>query len=512
MMRQLTRTAANRLEYLFGSTKGLILLSISLISLVTAIWATLSGPMAEWGIKEITVRLLGMELHPAQREGRIIMLYHSIAMAVIAVEVYMITSVVGMKRHQQTTINGTITVGYLVALVFGLWFAYFGHNFVFHGLFLVGQSLVFFSGCLLAVALWPWRKEYYLPADSEYARTRKGVDLERVAFFVMTVAALGSACFGAVAGSYWGRGHETFLAEDLIRIPNKNALQLAIIGHLHIMLTLIAVALALIVGRWLDFKGIFHKIAMPLMIAGSIIITFGVWAVVPWQPIAHIIINFGAVFVMVAALLLVIFGWRKLIRERLAAQGIKGGFWPSLKALGHDPLKFGALWQMVFMNFTVSGVGIFMAINLDKIFRVWPAREERISLTGHWHILAAIIATIILMYYADICGLRGKARKWFGWILIIGSDIAFAAVTIFSMKRLFVSEHDQQPLMDWMAFLTDLGLGAIMVILALLLLWRLYDLFQPAGRWKEEFDDPELAMERILPVMPADDSGKEAAR
>ncbi|MCK7526989.1 MAG: hypothetical protein MZV64_59985 [Ignavibacteriales bacterium] len=64
---------------------------------------------------------------------------------------------------------------------------------------------------------------------------------------------------------------------------------------------------------------------------------------------------------------------------------------------------------MLFMNFTTSGIGIFMAVRLDEIFRVWPAREERIELTGHWHVLSAIIATIILLYYGDMIGLKGKA-------------------------------------------------------------------------------------------------------
>ena len=488
----------DRFHYFFRSTKGLILVAISLISLVTAIWGMLSGPMVEWGVKDFIVKLLNMKLLHAEREGRIIMLYHTIAMAVVAIEVYMITSIVKMKDHQQSTINATITFGYIIALVFGLWFAYFGHNFIFHGLFLFGQSLVFFSGLHLAAALWPWSKEYVI-TDKEYSHTKKGIDLERVAFFVMTVAMLGSALFGAVTGSYWGNGHETFLAEDLIRTPHKTPLQLAIIGHLHIMLTLIAVAITLIIGRWLDFKGIFHKIAMPLMIFGTIVITIGVWLVVPFQSIAHIIIYVGSVFVMTAALMLVIFGWRKLIRERLAEQGLeKAGFWKSLKALLHDPLKFGPLWQMVFMNFTVSGVGIFMAVKLDEIFRVWPAREERITLTGHWHILSAIIATIILMYYADITGLKGKTRKWFGWILIICSDIAFAAVTVFSMKRLFVQEINQQELVNWTFLLTDIGLAAILVILAVLLLWRLFDLFKGDGIWKKEMSDPELDVSKTI--------------
>ncbi len=110
------------------------------------------------------------------------------------------------------------------------------------------------------------------------------------------------------------------------------------------------------------------------------------------------------------------------------------------------------------MNFTVSGVGIFMAVKLDDIFRVWPFREERITLTGHQHILSAIIATIIIMYCADIAGLKGKARKWFGWVLIIGSDLAFASMTVFSMKRLMVVETAQQQLVSTTMILNEIGL------------------------------------------------------
>jgi hypothetical protein len=155
----------------------------------------------------------------------------------------------------------------------------------------------------------------------------------------------------------------------------------------------------------------------------------------------------------------------------------------------NDPLKFGVGWQMVFMNFTVSGVGIFMAVKLDEIFRVWPHREERIVLTGHWHILSAIIATIILLYYADLAGLKGRARKIFGWSVIIFSDLAFAATTIFSMKRLFVSESAQQPLVNWTMVLVDLGLALVLVALACLMIWRLADLFRKDGRWSEELEE-----------------------
>ncbi|NQS91810.1 MAG: hypothetical protein HQ574_05315, partial [Chloroflexi bacterium] len=165
-----------RLTYLFTSTRGLALVAIAAVALVTAIWGTLSGPMVEWGVRDITVKVLGMDLLQAEREGRIIMLYHTIAMTILAIEVYFITDIVPMKRNEQVMINGLITVGYLTALIFGMLFAYFGHNYAYHGLFLVGQSLVFFAGILLAAALWPWKKEYYLPENSPYAHTKKGFD------------------------------------------------------------------------------------------------------------------------------------------------------------------------------------------------------------------------------------------------------------------------------------------------------------------------------------------------
>ena len=119
-----------------------------------------------------------------------------------------------------------------------------------------------------------------------------------------------------------------------------------------------------------------------------------------------------------------------------------------------------------------------MAIRLDEIFRVWPAREERIELTGHWHVLSAIIATIILLYYGDMINLKGRVRQIYGWSLIILSNIAFAAVTIFEMKRLFITEAVQQPLVNILMYAIDFGLGMLLVLLAIVMVWRLSDLFK----------------------------------
>ncbi len=470
--------AVGRFKYLFTTTKGLILLNVAIISIVVAVFGTLSGPMKEWGIAAITKAMLGMEMLPEDREGRIIMLYHTIAIGFLSLLVYIITDLVKMAADKAKKINNTITVGYLLVIVCGLGFAYWGHNWALHGLFLVGQALVFYAGILLTMALWPWNKEFYEPKDSLYAHLKSGFPLERAAFWTMAMATLGSAIFGAVTGSYWGNGHETFLGENGVRHVSHSALQLSIIGHLHIMLSLIGIAASLIVGRWYDWKGILHKIAMWLFIIGTIVLTLGVWSVVPYQLTAHVIIYVGAVFAMSGALMLVIFGWRKLMGFGPGMPKEKVGFTVRIKRLVEDPLKFGSLWQMVFMNFTVSGVGIFMAIKLESLFRYIPFREERITLTGHWHILSVLTGTIILFYLmSEVFPIKGKMKKIFGWSVILGSNLGFAMMTLFSLKRMFVLEENQEGIVTAFMLLTDVGLGVTETILGVYVAIVLYRFF-----------------------------------
>jgi len=311
----------SRFKFLFRSTKGLILVAIAFAALISAFFGMLSGPMADYGIKDVVVKALNIDLVPAEREGRLVVLYHTLAMITVAVEVYMITDLLKMKEWQRLSINSTMTIGYLMVIFGGLPFAYWGHNWVLHGIYIAGLTIIFLTGCQLLVALWPWRKDLAL-IDKTYAHTRKGYDMERVAFFMVALVTLISAIFGAVPGSFYGNGFETFLAENIVREPHKTALDLSIIGHLHIMLALIAIMCALIIGRWMDFKGVLHKIAMPLYIVGSVVLSMGTWLVVKFEGIAHTVIYGGSTIAMLGALLLVIFSWKKLIREGLEAKGI----------------------------------------------------------------------------------------------------------------------------------------------------------------------------------------------
>ena len=71
--------------------------------------------MVEWGVKDVTVSLLDMDLVQAEREGRIIMLYHTIAMTIVAIEVYFITEITADEApradHHQRHHHGRLPDG-----------------------------------------------------------------------------------------------------------------------------------------------------------------------------------------------------------------------------------------------------------------------------------------------------------------------------------------------------------------------------------------------------------------
>jgi uncharacterized membrane protein len=108
--------------------------------------------------------------------------------------------------------------------------------------------------------------------------------------------------------------------------------------------------------------------------------------------------------------------------------------------------------------------------------------------------------------------LKGKARQWFGWLVLIGSDVAFASATVFEMKRLFVTEAEQQPVVNATMLLIEAGLAIVLVMLAILMIWRLVDLFNRGGRWSKELeaegahapDPPPTPLTTPLPQNPSE--------
>ncbi|MGD8474808.1 MAG: hypothetical protein PVH59_11830, partial [Anaerolineae bacterium] len=207
----------NILNRLFNTLPGLMLVAVAWDAVLVASLAPFSGPLQGLGLAE----LLRLDFSDAHRVGRIIMLYHSLAIPFVAALVYLVLDQVpigssggensgyGLSKAVRSIVT-PITVGYMLTSIGGMTFAYSGRNWIFHGVYLVGLSLVFYGGVLLAIALWPSSRWATDPARFSHL---SGIPLERLAFFVVALFTLVSAAIGGAAGAFFGNGMEAFLAE-----------------------------------------------------------------------------------------------------------------------------------------------------------------------------------------------------------------------------------------------------------------------------------------------------------
>ncbi|MCS7286701.1 MAG: hypothetical protein RMK30_06280 [Anaerolineae bacterium] len=365
-----------------------------------------TGPLAWLGM----ATRLGLD--EAGRIGRIVMLYHSLAIPFVAALVYLILDALPFDEIIPRLVRPTITAGYFLTSTGGLSFAYLRAGWIAHGVFLVGLSLTFYAGAILWWGLSPWRAP-------------DGRSLERWAFWLMALYSLISAAIGGAVGAHFGHGFKAFLAEDLLRVEH-DLFQRAIIAHLHIMLTLIDVALLLLVAHRVGITGLAYKITIPLIIAGTTITTFATWSVIFVGGVAHRIITVGAVILLTGAAIVALYGMRSLIRERPDR--------PALKALLSDPVSFGMLFQLLFVNLVVTAPGIWVAVNLEAI-RAGDLAWERTFAVGHWHVLATLSATIGLLLVVDRLGARGWLRQAVGWGVLAGSILAFSAAQLYMFRQ-----------------------------------------------------------------------------
>jgi hypothetical protein len=429
-MKRSPNPARRTINYLFGSLPGLLILVVVWDALIVASLTFFSGPVRSLGL----ANLVGLDLSDAHRAGRIIMLYHSLSIPFVAALVYLILDQVPMGSADEAkavrrSIVVPITAGYMLTSLGGMTFAYGGRNWIAHGVYLVGLTLVFYAGVLLAIALWPSQRWATDPARHAHLM---GIPLERLAFFLVALFTLVSAAIGGMAGAFFGNGMVAFLAEDIVRQDPHTIFQLMIIAHLHIMLTLIDVAILLLVIRTYRVEGCVHKIAVPLTIIGTLIVTFATWSVIGWEA-AHKVINIGSAFLLPGAILVAIWGMTRLIRERVGDGPAGRG--RRLRALVGDPIRFGIFFELIFVNLVVTVPGVYVAFNLETYRTPAYLAVERTILVGHWHILATLSAVIVLFLIADRLGTRGRVRQVVGWGLLLGSSLSFIFVNAYMFRQ-----------------------------------------------------------------------------
>ncbi len=411
-----------------GTYRGLITATIVFEFVLVAILSTMSQPIVDM----FGGYILPIYLEPTHEAAvaRTIMLYHSLAITFLGAIVLFTLDICDVKPKYENLVKWTIVPGYLLTTTTGLIFAYVLHGeMITHALFLVGLTLVFFSGLLLLVGLWPTKDFPKQISEDHYLGKinlgRWNMLLGQWNLVIVAVCLITSAVLGASVGAYFGSGVEPFLAEELLRVEH-DIFERAIIGHLHIMLALIDAALMLIVFRYTnpEQKGRWYFISMILAIPGTIIMSVGAWLVPVGYEKAHMVINVGATFSLLAALILMVFGWIKTSKDALGDDYPTASIGRKIVAVLKDPVRFGLYFMFIWVNFVVTVPGIYLAFNLEYFRTIDFALELAIAV-GHWHVLATLTAVIALFLAFDYLNIKGVARHIIGWPVLIASIVAF---------------------------------------------------------------------------------------
>lgn len=411
---------------------AVLLWEAALVALLSPLSAT--GPLAGLGLAD------RLGLSEAGRVGRIVMLYHSLAIPFLAALVYLILDALPFEEGIVRQVRPAITAGYLLTSVGGLSFAYLHGGWIAHGVFLVGLSLVFYAGVALWLGLSPWREW-------------DGRRLERWAFWLMALYTLLTAVIGGATASFFGNGFQAFLAEDVVRLEHTLG-QEAIIAHLHAMLMLLDVALLLLIGRAFRLEGRAYRASLGLTVAGTTIATFATWSVMVIE-FAHKIINVGVFLLLISGGIVAVWGFARPSWTRRAAG--RGGW----RALLGDPIRFGLLFELLFVNLVVSLPGIWVAVHLDAV-RQGDFGWERTIAVGHWHVLATLSAVIGLFLVVDRLGVRGWLRQVIGWGVLVGSSLAFIFVQFYMFRQ---PGEDPGRIIPFI----DAGIGLFLAVLAVFL-------------------------------------------
>jgi len=419
----------------------------------------LSGPLAEAGVKDFLAKYLSLAPTEEDFAARAIMAYHIAAVVVMAGTLYLAAKYVDHDERLRAPVLALATAGWVISVVFGLVFAYFGRSPLAHGMWLVGLSLMFAAGALFTYALSPLRI------------TWREKTLERAAAFITAVTLLGAAVMGAVYAAHLGFAEDAkiyILEEHSTReyrglAPTSTPLQLLVSGHAHAAVALWAAAVLFIGLKWSQMGGWrprLYKWALAFQIIGVVVTLFGTAVVPVLRPIAHQII-FGGIAPLHLTLL---FLWL-----RLGAM-LRSGGW-------RDPVKLGLFLVPIWMVVFVTSTGPMVASQIKTVRATWPLEGEITYNVAHWHMMAFVVASaMFFLYLSEFCN---RAKYVAGWLLALGGTTALAGAFIYELSPMFVKGATDLAtasinLKKAVLPVIDIGLAASFASFTIFTLWLFY--------------------------------------
>ena len=459
-------------KYLFIDEKGQIMLMLFIVAGSIAFMSAFSEPI----VAMIGFPIIPITLSEEGRIARIIMMYHSIAIPFLAAVVLLVLTQYDLRPNFKEYVRWPLFIGALLTVIGGISFAYiFFENWIMHGLFLVGLSLVFYSGVTLIVGIFPTRKFPSIEKNPE-SPYLGGINLEYFDMMLAGLCLLISAIMGAIPGAHFGNGFEAILAEDIVRLEH-GLFERMIISHLHAMVALLAAVILVLVFRYSKFSGKVYKVALVLTIIGVIVLSIGDWLVAPGWEKAHVVINVGAVFLMVVSVMLAILGWIRTSKLVLGSEYQSATIGQKIAVVFKDPVKFGLYFEFLWVLFSVMIPGVYVALNLETFRSEAYTEIERVFNAGHWHVLATLMAIMVMLLVIDYFGAEGKIRQLLGWMLTIGSILAFGFAQVYMIRT---PEIDT----SWAIIPIDIGVAMMVIAVGIYCIYLIVSYFKQSSAIK----------------------------
>jgi len=407
------------------------------------------------------------------RSARIIMIYHSIATPFIAATTFWCFEFFEIRDKYVPSLKITLVSGSFIAGTFGLAFAYTRIRWL-HEVFYFGLFLVFLGGVLFMLAAWPVPHKFPPDEDATDGALFRGLDLENYSMVLLAFCVLVSIIYGALAAlelftnSIWilNRPYQNaFFAEETVKILIHDHPEEFIVSHLHIQLALTAAMITMIGYKISGIHGKIYHIMLFLCPIGILTISYGAWV------LNHYLIWVGAGILIMCTVALSVHGLKGISKKKLGEKYDSASRGTRFKGIFADPIKFTLYWIFLYAQIVVTICGISVGLRTRHIFR----RHEYVDVeydfnVGHWHLLAVLLATLVLLIAINhFQKEKSKLKTASAWFLNIGGTWAFTFANAYMMRN---PTADKMPTM----ILTFIGIWILIVgyILGISLIMNAY--------------------------------------
>ncbi|MFX0057563.1 MAG: hypothetical protein ACFE85_11275 [Candidatus Hodarchaeota archaeon] len=469
--------------------------SLFIFTFVQVIWyMTFSEPLTVLiGNEPIFPFLLSDDI--ISRTARLIMIYHSLAVPFLVANTFWILEHYPVRQKWIPSLKVTLLPGAWLVGIFGLLFAYTRYR-LFHEFFYFGMLLCFIGGIIFVISAWPIAGKFPDPKNNKPHTTFRGLNLEYFNLEVLAICILISTIYGALAAleNFTGslgwitppRDPIAFLAEAIIRHEHHDIVQDFVVSHLHIQLAQSAGMVMLVGFTTSKISGKIYKFMLLITPVGVLTLSYGAWV------LNHYVIWVGAGILILVTLTMSIGGMKNVLRDRLGENYATTSRFGKIKELFKDPVKFSYYYLFALSQLLVFPQ-IYVGLFTDELYR----EHSMVSLeygfnVGHWHQLAVVIATMLMIHAIDYFKVEGRMRKILGWDFFIAINLTFIPAMI-HMVRPYVWIDNL-----FFMYLTFVGVWFLLAgyIMGLYALGKRYKIYRKAERYpyilmKEEIN-PEI--------------------